>query len=137
MEELTSVEEFVTKVNETQAAYVLVTFTAPWCQPCKVMAPLLEEIANLHNHVEFTKVNVDSVPNFAASYGVRSVPTYKLFSKGSTDAVAEVRGAQNRHNFEQWLLANTPVDVETIKAIPRDVVIGISSIESSSRIMGQ
>lgn len=62
---------------------VLVDFWAPWCGPCKAIAPLLEEIAGeLAGQAAITKVNVDENGNIASKYGVRAIPTLILFKDG-------------------------------------------------------
>lgn len=57
---------------------VLVDFYADWCGPCKMLAPILENI----DSVDILKVNVDSFPDLAAKYGVMSIPTLILFENG-------------------------------------------------------
>jgi|SRR5271157_1512919 len=62
---------------------VLVDFWAEWCGPCKMIAPLLDEIATEQaGHVKVAKVNVDTNPALAARYGIQSVPTLLYFAGG-------------------------------------------------------
>ena len=62
---------------------VLVDFYADWCAPCKMVAPILEQVsANMKGKVRIIKVNVDKNQDAAAKYGIRSIPTLMLFQKG-------------------------------------------------------
>ena len=80
---------------------VLVDFWAPWCGPCKAIAPLLEEIAGEHPDISVVKVNIDDNSNVAAQYNVRAIPTLMLFNNGE---VAEtVIGAVRKPELEQML----------------------------------
>jgi len=61
---------------------VIVDFWAEWCGPCKMVAPILEEIAKDHDSVVIAKLNVDENPQTAASYGITSIPTMNVYQGG-------------------------------------------------------
>lgn len=61
---------------------VIVDFWAEWCGPCKMVAPILEEIAAEHDSVVIAKLNVDENPQTAAAYGITSIPTMNVYQGG-------------------------------------------------------
>jgi thioredoxin 1 len=73
---------FTAEVIESQGP-VLVDFWAPWCGPCRVVAPVLEEIAGERPDLRIVKLNVDENQQTAAQYQVLSIPTMILFKNGS------------------------------------------------------
>jgi thioredoxin 1 len=73
---------FTTEVLES-AHPILVDFWAEWCGPCKMLAPILDELADEYSgRVRIGKVNIDEFQELAAQYGIRSIPTLLLFQKG-------------------------------------------------------
>ena len=80
---------------------VLVDFWAPWCGPCRVVAPVLEEIAAERDDLRIVKLNVDENQQTAANYDVLSIPTMILFKNGQ--AAKKVIGAYPKKRLESEL----------------------------------
>ena len=81
---------------------VLVDFWAEWCGPCKMIAPLLDELADEYDgKAKVGKVNVDEQQNLAAQYGIRAIPTLLLFHKGQI--VEQTVGAKSKRDFKASL----------------------------------
>lgn len=74
--------DFSAKALQSETPFLL-DFWAPWCGPCKAIAPLVEALAEENrDRLKVAKVNVDDNPNTASAYGIRSIPTLLLFKEG-------------------------------------------------------
>ena len=97
---------FDTEVLKSEAP-VIVDFWAPWCSPCRIQNPILEELAVLYKEkLKIGKVNVDVEQDLAQDYNVMSIPTLKIFHKGSV--VSEMIGVQTKERLVSELKKVTP-----------------------------
>ena len=83
----------------------VVDFWAEWCNPCKQISPVLEEISEeLKNDVVIAKHNIDNEPNTPVKYGIRGIPTMLLFKNGELKATKV--GASTKSNIVSWIKEN-------------------------------
>jgi len=88
--------------DEVKSGTVLVDFWAPWCGPCKMIAPVLEELDNeIGDKLKIAKLNVDNNPETAGRFGVMSIPTLMVFKDG--EMVSKMVGFQPKEQLREWL----------------------------------
>lgn len=81
---------------------VLVDFWAEWCGPCKMMSPLVDEIAReLSGKVKVVKLNIDENPNTPTRYGIRGIPTFMVFRNG--ELVETKVGGMSKSQLSDWV----------------------------------
>jgi thioredoxin 1 len=78
---------------------VLVDFFAEWCGPCKMVAPIIEELATEMKDVSFVEIDVDKDGELAQQYNVTSIPTFMIVKNG--EVVSQFVGAQGKESFEE------------------------------------
>jgi len=81
---------------------VLVDFWAEWCGPCKMLSPILHDLAaSMSNELKIVKINVDTNPHSPSKYGVSSIPTLILFKNGVV--IDKKVGVIQKSNLEKWV----------------------------------
>ena len=91
-------EDFKEEIN---SGVVLVDFYADWCGPCKMISPIIEELANERSDIKFIKVNVDKFDDLSREFGIMSIPTILIFKEG--ELVNKNVGFVSKEIIEGWL----------------------------------
>ena len=99
-------QNFETEVLQSDKP-VVVDFWAPWCGPCRTMAPQFEQAAKqLEPHVRFAKINTEAEQALGARFSIRSIPTMKLFLHGKE--LASQSGAMSAQDIVRWVKTAAP-----------------------------
>lgn len=85
----------------TGKGLVLVDFFATWCGPCRMLGPVLEDMANDRDSIDIVKVDIDESMNLARQFGIMSVPTLILFKDGKE--IAKTGGFQPKESIQQFI----------------------------------
>ena len=99
MEVITSKEQFDKTISENSAVFV--DFYADWCGPCKMVGPIVEELADEYPNITFLKVNVDENEALAHEFGIMSIPTLIAFKDGQV--AQQIVGFQPKEAFKEVL----------------------------------
>jgi thioredoxin 1 len=101
-EDMNVTEQNFDEIIQKSKVPVLIDFWAEWCGPCKMLTPVIEELAAEYGEtVKIAKVNVDQQPNLAARYGIRSIPTIIIFRNG--EIAEQMVGMQAREALKAKL----------------------------------
>ena len=84
---------------------VVVDFWASWCMPCRILGPIIEKVAkDYEGKFVLAKVNVDEAPSTSQTYGIRGIPSVKMFKDG--EVVDEFTGAMPEEKIKNWIESN-------------------------------
>lgn len=93
-------QNFNTEVVQSEKP-VLLDFWAEWCGPCRMVSPIVDEIAEETNNIKVGKINVDDEPELAQKFGIMSIPTLILMKNGTE--VKRLIGARSKSELLSWI----------------------------------
>lgn len=96
-------QDFKREVLDSQQL-VLIDFWAPWCGPCKMLGPILEELAQEMSNVKIVKINIDDNLEVPSQLGIRSIPTMMLYKGGKN--IATKIGVLPKNSIKEWIESN-------------------------------
>jgi putative thioredoxin len=94
-------------LEESNSIPVVVDFWAPWCEPCLMLEPILDELAvEYSGHWKLVKINIDEHVELGRQYHIMSVPSTKIFYKG--DIIGSYNGLMWKNDFARWIEQHMP-----------------------------
>jgi len=103
MEETESVEDLISILREHDV--VIIEFYAEWCGPCKLMQPIIEELADEFKQIQFVKANVDKAKDLANVFRIQAVPTLAILIRDGKDITIEfLIGLRDKEEIRTWIL---------------------------------
>jgi thioredoxin 1 len=98
--DITTTQQFDSIINDSEKKAVLIDFWAPWCGPCRMLTPTISKLSQTYPDNVY-KVNVDVQREVAARYGIRGIPSVKIFKKG--DVMETLQGVQPENVYSEKL----------------------------------
>lgn len=112
---------------------VVVDFWAPWCGPCRVLGPVIEQLEIENQGTwKLVKINTEEAQELALEYGIRSIPNVKMFYKG--EVIAEFAGALPRHQIQQWLNEYLPSEEKKEWAATQELLSALPEVEKEDHL---
>ena len=94
-------DEFEERIKNAKTGKVLVDCYADWCGPCKMLSPIIDEVAENTENCDFYKINVDGAAGIAEKYGIMSIPTLLLFE--NNELKNQAVGFMSRDELEEFI----------------------------------
>ena len=98
--DITTTQQFDQIINDSDKKAVLIDFWAPWCGPCRMLTPTISKLSQTYP-TNVYKLNVDSVREVASRYGIRGIPSVKIFKKG--EVMETLQGVQPENVYSEKL----------------------------------
>ena len=98
--DITTTQQFDQIINDSDKKAVLIDFWAPWCGPCRMLTPTISKLSQTYPNNVY-KVNVDVQRQVAARYGIRGIPSVKIFKKG--EVMETLQGVQPENVYSEKL----------------------------------
>ena len=98
--DITTTQQFDQIINDSDKKAVLIDFWAPWCRPCRMLTPTISKLSQTYPNNVY-KVNVDVQRQVAARYGIRGIPSVKIFKRG--EVMETLQGVQPENVYSEKL----------------------------------